>query len=92
MITGFKSKPLKRFYEKNDASKLRAEHIDRIRDILTQLDALHIVEDMNFPGSKFHELKGKRRGQYSVWVSGNWRITFRFRNGDAYDVNYEDYH
>ena len=91
-MQNFKSRPLKRFYEKGVASKLRPEHIDRITDILTQLDASKMVEDMNFPGSKFHQLKGKRKSEYSVWVSGNWRITFGFKNGDAYDVNYEDYH
>ncbi len=92
MILNFKSKPLKRFYENGDVSKLRPEHVDRIADILTQLDASKEVEDMNFPGSKFHQLKGKRKGEYSVWVNGNWRITFGFKNGDAYYVNYEDYH
>ncbi len=92
MILSFKSKPLKRFYEKGDASKLRPGHIHRIGDILTQLGASNVVEDMNYPGSGFHQLKGKRKGEYSVWVSGNWRITFGFKNGDAYDVNYEDYH
>lgn len=92
MILNFKSKPLKRFYEKGDASKLRPVHVNRIADILTQLDASKIVEDMNYPGSKFHKLIGKRKGEYSVWVSGNWRIIFGFQNGDAYDVNYEDYH
>ena len=92
MILSFRSKPLKKFYEKGDASKLRPEHIDRIGDILTQLDASNVVKDMNYPGSRFHQLKGKRKGEYSVWVSGNWRITFGFKNGDAYDVNYKDYH
>ena len=83
MISNFRSKALKRFYQKGDASKLKPEHVDRIADILTQLDASKIVEDMNFPGSKFHPLKGKRKGEFSVWVSGNWRITFGFKKGDA---------
>ena len=54
--------------------------------------AASVAEDMNFPGSKFHQLIGNRKGEYSVTVSGNWRLTFVFEDGDAYDVNYEDYH
>ncbi|MEE9372534.1 MAG: type II toxin-antitoxin system RelE/ParE family toxin [Saprospiraceae bacterium] len=92
MIVSFKSKALKRYYYKGDGSKLKPEHKIRIAGILTQLDAAKVLEDMNFPGSSFHKLKGTRLEEYSVWVSGNWRITFRFENGDAFDINYEDYH
>jgi proteic killer suppression protein len=49
-------------------------------------------EDMNLPGLKYHGLSGTRKGTYSVWVSGNWRITFEFDSGDAVNVNLEDYH
>jgi len=59
------------------------------------LDILHgacVPEDANFPGSRFHELKGDLKGFYSVSVSGNWRIIFRFENGNVYDVELIDYH
>jgi proteic killer suppression protein len=60
--------------------------------MLDRLDAVVRPEDMNLPGYKFHTLKGNRKGTYAVSVSGNWRITFRFADGDAVDVNLEDYH
>jgi proteic killer suppression protein len=59
---------------------------------LAALDTAQIIGDMNLPGFNLHPLKGKRTGQWSVSVSGNWRITFEFENGSAYIVNYEDYH
>jgi len=59
---------------------------------LDRLDASVTPQDMNLPGYKLHELKGKEKGTWSVWVSGNWRITFQFEGNDAINVNYEDYH
>lgn len=56
------------------------------------LDAAQIAEDMNYPGSKFHGLRGDLAGHYSVTVTGNYRITFRFEDGDAELVDYQDYH
>jgi proteic killer suppression protein len=63
-----------------------------LRLILGRLDSADIVADMNFPGSGLHPLKGDRKGAWAVSVSGNWRITFRFDNGNAHEVHYEDYH
>ena len=60
--------------------------------LLDRLDAAMKPEDMNLPGYRFHRLKGDRKRAFSVSVSGNWRITFRFEDGDAVDVNLEDYH
>jgi len=60
--------------------------------ILAALDSSHEIDDMNVPGFKLHPLKGKLKGVWSVSVSGNWRITFKFENGNAHLVNYEDYH
>jgi proteic killer suppression protein len=60
--------------------------------ILARLDAAITVQDMNLPGLHLHELTGKRKGVWSVRVSGNWRITFRLDKGDAYKVDLEDYH
>ena len=59
---------------------------------LTTLDAAKDVQDMSAPAFKLHELKGDEQGTWSVWVNGNWRVTFRFEKGDAYIVDYRDYH
>jgi len=59
---------------------------------LDRLDASTGPKDMNLPGYKLHKLSGKRKDVYSVWVSGNWRITFQFKGKDAIMVNYNDYH
>lgn len=79
-------------WEKNNSSKLPATHVSKIRNILTLLDAAIKVEDMGFPGSGLHGLKGDLAGFHAVTVTGNWRIIFRFENGDAYLVDYLDYH
>ena len=92
MIESFKHKGLKFFFEKGDFSKIKSIHRKRIRLILTLLHAASDIKDMNFPGSDLHALKGEKQGFWSVRVSGNWRIIFRFENSNAYDVDYIDYH
>lgn len=92
MIKSFKHKGLKRFYGDNDASGVNPEQVIRIARILDRLEASKIIADMNIPGYKLHLLSGNRKNSWSVKVSGNWRITFRFENGNAYDINLEDYH
>jgi proteic killer suppression protein len=56
------------------------------------VDTAHIVGDIDIPGARLHPLKGQQKGRWSVWVSGNWRLTFEFREGHAYVLDYEDYH
>ena len=92
MIQSFQNKPLKLLYEKGDASKLPADHLRRITDVLTRLDAVKRPEEMNTPGSDYHQLKGDRKDFYSVKVKANWKIIFRFEGEDAVDVDYLDYH
>ncbi|MEC4817009.1 MAG: type II toxin-antitoxin system RelE/ParE family toxin [Scytonema sp. PMC 1069.18] len=92
MIKTFKHKGLKKLFEEDDRSGIQPAHADKLLDIVDRLDASHEIQDMRYPGSKLHPLKGDRQGEWSVTVSGNWRVTFTFENGDAYDVNYEDYH
>jgi toxin HigB-1 len=92
VIRNFRHKGLDRFFTKSEHKGIDAKHADRIRRILDRLDAATSPEDMILPGLKFHGLSGNRKGTCSVWVSGNWRITFRFAEGDAIDVNLEDYH
>ena len=66
-------------------------HVEKLRDILALLDESRGPEGMNLPGLRLHELKGSLKGHYAISVSGNWRVTFRFEDGVAADVNYVDY-
>lgn len=92
MIQKFKHKGLKRFFESGNASGLNSQHVTRLRYVLALLQTAETIEDMDLPGLKLHELKGKRLGTWAVKISGTWRVTFKLRKGDAVDVNYEDYH
>lgn len=92
MIRTFKHKGLQAFFETGITAKLKASHVKKLRLILAKLHASVQVEDMNFPGSNLHPLKGNRQGFWSVDVSGNWRVIFKFENEKAYDVDYVDYH
>lgn len=92
MIRSFKHKGLAKFFASGSAAGIQASHAKRLRLILGRLNAASVVKDMNLPGLRLHELTGNRRGTWSVTVSGNWRVTFRFEDGDAEVVNYEDYH
>ncbi|MEA3421639.1 MAG: type II toxin-antitoxin system RelE/ParE family toxin [Acidobacteriota bacterium] len=67
-------------------------HSSKLARILDRLDASLTVKDMNLPGFKLHRLSGKEKNIWSVYVSGNWRVTFYFKQGDAYIVDYRDYH
>jgi toxin HigB-1 len=71
---------------------IRPAHAARLRLQLAALDTAQEVGDMDIAGFRLHSLKGREKGRWSVWVSGNWRLTFEFRDGDAYVLDYEDYH
>lgn len=92
MIVSIQHKGLKLLWTKNDASKLRPDQVKKIRNILTILNAAVKIEDINYPGANLHPLKGELAGFWAVSVTGNYRIIFEFRDGDAYLVNYVDYH
>ena len=92
MIKTFSHKGLEDFFFDGTKKGIQPKHAGRISDILDRLDAATAIGDMNFPGSGLHLLEPKKRGVWSVKVSGNWRITFRFKGGDAYEVDYLDYH
>ncbi|RJQ52865.1 MAG: peptidase [Desulfobacteraceae bacterium] len=92
MIQKFKHKGLKRLFESGISSGINPQHVIRIRKILALLETAETLEDMDLPGLGLHPLRGDRKGTWAVKVSGNWRITFKIQNGDAFDVNYEDYH
>lgn len=92
MIKSFRHKGLKRFFETGSASGIQPAHSKRLRMLLAGLDTARVIEDMNIPGFRLHPLKGADRGRWSVWVNGNWRMTFEFQDGDAHVLDYEDYH
>jgi len=92
MITQFRHRGLERHFTKGTKAGIQAKHEKRLRLILARLHASTSPRDMDLPGLRLHELKGKRKGTWAVSVSGNWRITFRFDGVDAVDVDYEDYH
>ncbi|MCL1484220.1 MAG: type II toxin-antitoxin system RelE/ParE family toxin [Marinobacter sp.] len=92
MIRSFKHKGLAKFFKSGSIAGIQAAHAKRLRLILGRLNAASDAKDMDLPGLRLHELSGNRAGIWSVMVSGNWRMTFRFEDGDAEIVNYEDYH
>lgn len=92
MIESFRHKGLKRFFEDDDPSKLHPEMVERIRDLLTALDAAASLDGMDRPSFRLHSLKGKLRGLWAVTVRANWRIVFRYENGAVRDVDFLDYH
>jgi proteic killer suppression protein len=92
MIASFRHKGLRVFFEDDDRSRLNAEHVSRLRLILSRLDASGRIEDMRQPTFRLHQLKGNLKGLWAVTVRANWRVVFRFENGKAYDVDLIDYH
>ena len=92
MIRSFKHKGLENFFYTGNKKGVRSEHANRLENILDRLHSASDLRDMNYPGSYLHQLSGDKKGQFSVRVSGNWRVFFKFINGDAYIVDYDDYH
>lgn len=92
MIAGFKHKGLKRLAEQGDRSKIRRDLADKVERIFSVLEAASIPQALDLPGYRLHPLKGGLKGYWSVTVRANWRIIFRFENGDAHDVELVDYH
>lgn len=92
MIRSIKHKGLRRLFEDNDVRGVIADHAEKLRDILAALDAAPTVAHMDMPGFRLHALKGALRGFWAVTVRANWRVIFRFAEGEASDVDYVDYH
>jgi len=91
-IQGFRHTGLERFFVSGTKSGIQAKHADRLRLILGRLNTSTSARDMNLPGLDLHELRGSRKGAWSVTVSGNWRVTFTCIGKDVDRVDYEDYH
>ncbi len=92
MIKSFKHKGLKRYFQTGSVSGIQAQHQRKLRMQLAAIDTAKEIDDIDLPGFKLHLLKGDRDGIWSITVNGNWRVTFEFVDGNAYILNYEDYH
>jgi len=92
VIRSIRHRGLKRFYESGDPGRIDAALRGKIQRILSALDAAESPRSLDFPGFRPHPLKGDLEGFWSVTVSGNWRIIFRFEGGAAFDVDLLDYH
>ena len=92
MIKSFIHKGLQKFYENGTTRGIQSEHTKKLKMRLVALDTAFSIEDLRLPGFNLHSLKGDRVAIWSIKISGNWRITFRFEDGDVYIINYEDYH
>ncbi|MGH9357940.1 MAG: type II toxin-antitoxin system RelE/ParE family toxin [Terriglobia bacterium] len=92
MIRSIRHKGLKHLYENDDPRGVISHHAEKLRDVLARLDTAGAVVDMDLPGFRLHALKGEFKGFWAVTVRGNWRVIFRFVDGEALDVDYVDYH
>jgi len=92
MIKSFKHKGLCLFFETGSTKGIQSKHAKKLIMRLSALDTAITIDDLDLPGFKLHPLHGDREDIWSIKVNGNWRVTFRFENGDVYIVNYEDYH
>ncbi|WP_123658259.1 type II toxin-antitoxin system RelE/ParE family toxin [Salinisphaera japonica] len=92
MIKLFRHKGLKKYFESGSKAGIKAEHAKRLSMQLAALDTATCIDDMALPGFRLHSLTGPDADRWSIRVSGNWRITFRFHDGNAYVLDYEDYH
>lgn len=92
VIKSFKHKGLRTLFESGKASGVQPSHARRLRIQFAALDTAQEVSDMDLPGYRLHALKGGNIGRWSITVNGNWRMTFEFRDGNAYVLDYEDYH
>lgn len=92
MIRSFRHKGLEKFYKTGSTAGIQPAHAAKLRVLLTALDAAGEVGHMNMPAWRLHALSGSLKDHWSVRVNGNWRLTFRFENGHAEVVDYQDYH
>jgi len=92
VIRSIRHKGLRPLYEDDDPRGVLSEHTEKLCDILARLDAAGMIADMDLPGFRLHPLKGELKGYWAVTVRANWRVIFRFADGDALDVDYVDYH
>ncbi|MGB6231041.1 MAG: type II toxin-antitoxin system RelE/ParE family toxin [Litorimonas sp.] len=92
MIKSIRHKGLKQFWTRGQTKGLIQDHVKRLARMLDVLDAARTLDALDLPGYHLHSLKGTEKGRYSIRVSGNWRLTFEFEDGDVHVLDYEDYH
>lgn len=92
VIKSFRHKGLRALYETGSAADVQPNHAKRLRMQLAALESAQAIDDMDIPGFRLHPLKGELAGRWAITVNGNWRVTFEFRDGNAYVLDYEDYH
>jgi proteic killer suppression protein len=92
MIRGFRHRGLRRLYQDDDHRELNRQHVERIARILARLDEAQRAADLDLPGFRLHPLRGDLAGYWSITVRANWRIIFRFAEGEVTDVDLVDYH
>ena len=92
VIKSFRHKGLRALNETGKTTGVQASHVRKLRMQVAAIDSAQVVGDMDIPGFQLHELRGDRKGQWAISVNGNWRVTFEFRDGNAFVLDYEDYH
>ena len=92
MILSFRHRGLRALYNGRSPKGVNPDHVRKLTRILAVLDQSSRPQDMDLPGFRLHALVGDLKGHHAVSVSSNWRVTFRFEDGHAVDVNYADYH
>ncbi len=92
MIESFRHKGLERFFETGSKAGIQPKHAAKLGRQLAVLDSALNITDIDVPGWQLHSLSGDEKGQWSIWVNGNWRVTFEFDNGQVFIVDYRDYH
>lgn len=92
MIISFRHKGLETLYRTGSTRGVQATHSNKLRRLLSALDTAASPAELNLPSYRLHPLKGELKGHWSIWVNGNWRITFRFAGTDVELVDYRDYH
>lgn len=92
MIMAFRHKGLRKLFETGNGSGVLAAHKTRLRMQLTALNTATKIDDMDIPGFRLHPLKGEMKGRWAISVNGNWRLTFEFKDGNVFILDYEDYH
>lgn len=92
MIKSFRHKGIAQFFETGSKAGIQPAHASKLQRQLRRLDEAASYQDMNIPGWRLHQLSGDMAGHYSVWINGNWRLTFSFESADAVLVDYQDYH
>ena len=92
MIHGFRHKGLRLFFEAGSTAGIQPALARKLRLHLAALHSAAQIEDLDLPGYRLHPLKGADKGRWSIWVNGNWRLTFAFRDGHVFDLDFEDYH